>query len=143
MWRLRRPRSRRWSSNLCRPSKTIGLMRQAAHNALQCDPTRGDAEFYGTIHRIMRTHKDASIAAAYRWLDFAPDERARTIYSSPGAAPADRQNGPTLFVYLQKAARLQPYATCFETWFAVGLFCPGRAGRRPASPAGNPGVRAP
>ena len=29
-------------------------------------------------------------------------------------------------VYLQQAARLQPYATCFQTWFAVGLFCTGR-----------------
>jgi tetratricopeptide (TPR) repeat protein len=29
-------------------------------------------------------------------------------------------------VYLQQAARLQPYATCFQTWFAVALFCTGR-----------------
>ena len=54
------------------PADKIGVMRQAAHTALQCDPTRGDAEFYATIHRIMGARKDASIAAAYRWLDFAP-----------------------------------------------------------------------
>ena len=47
-------------------------MRQAAHAALQCDPTRGDAEFYATIHTIMGAYQEASIAAAYRWLDFAP-----------------------------------------------------------------------
>jgi tetratricopeptide (TPR) repeat protein len=28
--------------------------------------------------------------------------------------------------YLQQAAGLQPYATYFQTWFAVGLFCTGR-----------------
>jgi tetratricopeptide (TPR) repeat protein len=28
-------------------------------------------------------------------------------------------------VYLQQAARLQPYAPFFQTWFAVGLFCTG------------------
>jgi hypothetical protein len=29
-------------------------------------------------------------------------------------------------IYLQQAMRLQPYATFFQTWFAVGLFCTGR-----------------
>ncbi len=106
------------------PVETIGLMRQAAHNALQCDPTRGDAEFYGTIHRIMRTHKDASIAAAYRWLDFAPNSALAHFWVGNTIAATGRMDDA--LVYLQKAARLQPYATCFETWFAVGLFWTGR-----------------
>ena len=54
------------------PVDRIGLMRHAAHAALQFHPTRGDAEFYAAIHRITGTHKEASIAAAHRWLDFAP-----------------------------------------------------------------------
>ena len=106
------------------PVDKIGVMRQAAHSALQCDPTRGDAEFYATIHRIMGAHKDASIAAAYRWLDFAPKSALAHFWVGSTVAASGRMSDAV--VYLQKAARLQPYATCFEVWFAVGLFCTGR-----------------
>ena len=106
------------------PVDKIGVMRQAAHAALQCDPTRGDAEFYATIHRIMGAHKEASIAAAYRWLDFAPKSALAHFWVGSTVAATGRTGDAV--VYLQKAARLQPYATCFEAWFAVGLFCTGR-----------------
>ena len=106
------------------PVDKIGVMRQAAHTALQCDPTRGDAEFYATIHRIMGARKDASIAAAYRWLDFAPKSALAHFWVGSTVAATGRMGDAV--VYLQKAARLQPNATCFEVWFAVGLFCTGR-----------------
>ena len=106
------------------PVDEIGVMRQAAHAALQCDPTRGDAEFYATIHTIMGAYKEASIAAAYRWLDFAPKSALAHFWVGSTVAATGRM-GDAL-VSLQKAARLQPYATCFEAWVAVGLFCTGR-----------------
>ena len=99
-------------------------MRQAAHAALQCDPTRGDAQFYATIHRIMGPHKEASIAAAHRWLDFAPKSALAHFWVGATVAASGRMGDAV--VYLQQAARLQPYATFFQTWFAVGLFCTGR-----------------
>ena len=49
------------------PVDATGVMRQAARAALQCDPTRGDAQFYATIHRIMGRHKQASNRAAREW----------------------------------------------------------------------------
>ncbi len=106
------------------PVEKIGVMRQAAHAALQCDQTRCDAEFYATIHRIMGAHKEASIAAAHRWLDFAPKSAQAHFWVGSTVAASGRMGDAA--VYLQKAARLQPYATCFEVWFAVGLFCTGR-----------------
>jgi tetratricopeptide (TPR) repeat protein len=106
------------------PVDTIGIMRQAAHSALQCDPTRGDVEFYATIHRIMGTRKEQSIAAAYRWLDFAPKSALAHFWVGSTLAASGKMSDAV--VYLQKAARLQPYATCFEAWFGVGLFCTGR-----------------
>jgi tetratricopeptide (TPR) repeat protein len=107
------------------PVDEIGVMRQAAHAALQCDPTRGDAHFYATIHRIMDRHKQASIAAAHRWLKFAPKSALAHFWVGATLAASGRMSDAV--VYLQQAAQLQPYATCFETWFAVGLFCTGRA----------------
>ena len=107
------------------PVDRIGLMRQAARVALQCDPTRGDAEFYATIHRIVGTHKEASIAAAHRWLDFAPRSAMAHFWVGATVAASGKMGDAT--VYLQQAARLQPYATFFQTWFALGLFCTGRA----------------
>jgi len=106
------------------PADKIGLLRQAAHDALQCDPTRGDAEFYATIHRIVGMHKDASIAAAHRWLDSAPHNALATFWVGSTVAATGRMGDAA--VYLQRAARLQPYAPFFQTWFAVGLFCTGR-----------------
>ena len=108
------------------PADKIGAMRQAAHAALQCDPTRRDAEFYATIHRIMSVgaHKEAAIAAAHRWLDFAPTSALAHFWVGSTVAATGRMGDAVL--YLQKAARVQPYATCFEAWFAVGLFCTGR-----------------
>ena len=100
-------------------------MRQAAGAALQCDPTRGDAEFYATIHRVVGPHKEASIAAAHRWLDFAPRSAMAHFWVGSTVAASGKMGDAT--VYLQKAAHLQPYATFFQTWFALGLFCTGRA----------------
>ena len=107
------------------PADTIGVMRRAAHAALRCDPSRRDAEFYATIHRIMGTHKEAAIAAAHRWLDFAPKSALPHFWVGATLAANGRMGDAV--GYLEKAARLQPYATCFQTWFAVGLFCTGRA----------------
>ena len=107
------------------PVDRIGLMRQAAGVALHLDPTRGDAEFYATIHRIVGTHKEASIAAAHRWLDFAPRSAMAHFWVGATVAASGRMSDAT--VYLQQAANLQPYATFFQTWFALGLFCTGRA----------------
>jgi tetratricopeptide (TPR) repeat protein len=106
------------------PADAIAVMRQAAHGALQCDATRGDAEFYATIHQIMGSHKDLSIAAAHRWLDFAPKSALAHFWVGATLAASGRMNDAV--VYLQQAAQLQPHATFFETWFAVGLFCTGR-----------------
>ena len=107
------------------PVDRIGLMRQAALGALQYEPTRGDAEFYATIHRIVGAHKDASIAAAHRWLDFAPRSAMAHFWVGSTLAASGRMGDAT--IYLQQAANLQPYASFFQTWFALGLFCTGRA----------------
>ena len=107
------------------PVDTIGVMRQAAQAALRCDPTRRDAEFYATIHRIMGAHKETAIAAAHRWRAFAP--KSALAHFWVGATLAANGSMCDAVAYLQQAARLQPYATYFQTWFAVGLFCTGRA----------------
>jgi tetratricopeptide (TPR) repeat protein len=106
------------------PVDQIGVMHRAARTALQCDATRADAEFYATIHQITGADKEASIAAAHRWLDFAP--RSALAHFWVGAAVAATGRMGDAIVYLQQAARLQPYAPFFQTWFAVGLFCTGR-----------------
>ena len=108
-----------------RPSTGLGSCARQRTPRLQCDPTRGDAEFYATIHRIVGTHKEASIAAAHRWLDFAPQSALAHFWVGATVAASGRMGEAT--VYLQQAARLQPYATFFQTWFALGLFCTGRA----------------
>jgi tetratricopeptide (TPR) repeat protein len=107
------------------PVDTTGVMRQAARAALQYDATRGDAGFYATIHRIVGPHKADPIAAAHRWVEFAPQSALAHFWV--GATVAASGNMGHATVYLQKAARLQPYATFFQTWFALGLFCTGRA----------------
>ena len=106
------------------PVDAIGVMRQAAHAALRCDPTRRDAEFFATIDQITGAHKEASIAAAHRWLDFAPKNALAQFWAGSTMAASGRMSDAV--IYLQKAARLQPYATCLEAWFGVGLFCTGR-----------------
>ena len=114
-------------------------MRQAAHAALQCDPTRGDAQFYATIHRIMGRHKQASIAAAHRWLEFAPKNALAHFWVGATLAASGRMGDAT--VYLQQAAQLQPYATLFRNLVRSGAVLYRSRGRRSASPAGNPRVR--
>jgi tetratricopeptide (TPR) repeat protein len=71
----------------------------------------------------MGSHKDAPIAAAHRWLDFAPKSAIAHFWM--GATLVANCRLSDAIVYLQQAARLQPYATCFQTWFAVTLFCTG------------------
>ena len=101
----------------------VGLMRHAANAAVQLDPTRDDAHFYAGIHEIMSSRKEATIAAAHRWLDFAPKSALAHFWM--GSTLAANCKMSDAIVYLQQAARLQPYATCFQTWFAVALFCTG------------------
>ena len=99
-------------------------MRHAANAAVQLDATRGDAHFHAGIHEITSSHKEATIAAAHRWLDFAPKSALAHFWMGSTLAANCRMSDA--IVYLQQAARLQPYATCFQTWFAVALFCTGR-----------------
>jgi predicted Zn-dependent protease len=106
------------------PMEGIGLLRHAADAALQLDSTRADAHFYASIHEIARSHKEASIAAAHRWVDFAPKSAVAHFWVGSSLAANCRMRDA--LVYLQQAARLQPYATCFQTWVAVTLFCTGR-----------------
>jgi tetratricopeptide (TPR) repeat protein len=106
------------------PTDGVGLMRQAANAAVRLDATRGDAHFHAGIHEITSSHKEATIAAAHRWLDFAPKSAIAHFWMGSTLAANCRMSDA--IVYLQQAARLQPYATCFQTWFAVALFCTGR-----------------
>jgi tetratricopeptide (TPR) repeat protein len=106
------------------PVEEVGVMHQAAYAASQSDASRGDAAFYATIHLIMGPDKEASIAAAHRWMDSAPKSALAHFWVGATMAASGRMSDAA--VYLQQAARLQPYATFFETWFAVGLFCTGR-----------------
>ena len=69
-----------------------------------------------------------------------PKERAGKFLGR-GAVAATGRMGDAV-VYLQKAARLQPYATCFEAWSAVGLFSTGRPDAGLRHLRGSPGVRA-
>ena len=72
------------------PIDKIGVMRQAAHSALQCDPTRGDAEFYATIHRIMgRARKRRSRRRIAGWIS---PQKALWHISGSGYVGRERQN---------------------------------------------------
>jgi tetratricopeptide (TPR) repeat protein len=106
------------------PTDGVGLMHQASNAAVQLDATRGDAYFFAGIHEITRSRKDASIAAAHRWLDFAPKSALAHFWMASTLAANCRMHDA--LVYLQQAVRLQPYATFFQTWLAVALFCTGR-----------------
>jgi tetratricopeptide (TPR) repeat protein len=106
------------------PTDGVGLMHQAANVAVQLDATRGDAYFFAGIHEITGSHKDTSIAAAHRWLDFAPKSALAHFWMASTLAANCRMHDA--LVYLQQAVRLQPYATFFQTWLAVALFCTGR-----------------
>ena len=106
------------------PEEGVGLMCHAADAALRFDASRGDAQFYAAIHGIRRSSKAASIGAVHRWLDFAPKSALAHFWMGSILA-ANCKMGDAL-VYLQQAARLQPYATCFKTWVAVSLFCTGQ-----------------
>jgi tetratricopeptide (TPR) repeat protein len=106
------------------PRDGVSLMRYAADAALQLDATRADAHFYASIREITTSHKEAAIAAAHRWVDFAPKSALAHFWVGSTLAANCRMRDA--LVYLQQAARLQPYATCFQTWVAVTLFCTGR-----------------
>ena len=106
------------------PEEGIGSLRQAANAARQLDATRTDAHFYAGIHQIGSVDKTASIALAHRWLDSAPKNPVAHFWL--GSALAASGNMGDALVFLQQAASLQPYATCFQTWVAVGLFCTGQ-----------------
>jgi tetratricopeptide (TPR) repeat protein len=106
------------------PEEGVDLMHHAAKAAMGLDVTRCDAPFYATIHEIRNPDKASSVAAAHRWLDAVPKSAVAHFWAGSALA-ASCKMGDAL-VYLQQAARLQPYATCFQTWVAVGLFCTGR-----------------
>ena len=107
------------------PNEGVGLMHHAAKAAVRLGATRGDAAFYANIHEIRRADKAMSIAAAHSRLDSAPKSAVAHFWTGSALAASCRM-GDAL-VYLQQAARLQPYATYFQTWVAVGLFCTGRS----------------
>ena len=105
------------------PEDGVDLMRRSAKAALRLDATRGDAHFFASIHRITGSQRETSIAAAQRWLDFAP--KSATAHFWMGSALAANNRMGDALAHLQRAVQLQPYAPFFQTWFAVALFCTG------------------
>ena len=103
--------------------------------------TRREAmrEFYATIHRIVGTHKEASIAAAHRWVDFAPRSATGTFLGR-GYRGCERQNGRRhcLSAAGRPASALRDF---LSDLVRVGAVLYRSRGRRPASPAGHPRVR--
>ena len=122
------------------PVDTIGVMRQAAQAALRCDPTRRDAEFYATIHRIMGAHKETAIAAAHRWRAFAP--KSALAHFWVGATLAANGSMCDAVAYLQQARPASALRDVLSDLVRSGTVLHRSRGCGLAAPARTPGVRA-